>query len=761
MLSTLSRDKDETGPLTLDEFHAFFKEIEDQPRWRAKADKEMDYVDGNQLSSEILQKQREIGMPPAIEPLIGPAIDAVLGLEAKNRADWRVEPNNESTGDELAKAYGFKLNQAERKSKADRACSDAYRSQVAVGIGWVEVSRDPNPFKYPYRCLAVGRNEIWWDMLAAEQDLSDARYIIRRRWTAVTQVKLMFPDKKEVIGNAASNWLSYEQMDSADGGASTDLAMEYENARSWSIEEQQWRDAAGKRLCLFEVWYRRWVRILVIKTSDGRVVELDKKNPVHMEAIAAELVEPEWAVVPRMRVSIWAGPHCLKDEPSPYKHQKFPYVPFWGKKEDRTGIPYGLVRGMMFMQDNVNATMSKLRWGLAAVRVERTHGAVVMSDSQFREEVARADADIVLDANAMAKGGIFRVERDFQLSDQQWNLLNDGRAGILRVGGISPNLQQQGTGTARSGVQESQQTEQATQALGDINDNFNYSRAEVGELLLSLIVQDDIGKPQEVMVSGESIRDDQVVLLNQKKVDETTGLEYLDNDVERAMLKVAINDVPSTSSYRAQQLSAMSEAFKSMPPEFQRVAMPYLVALMDLPSDSRADIIKAVREAAQMPTPEQIEKQIAEAVKTARTADSRDLKLAELAAKTNPEMLKAELNKMIAETFKINTDAFYATMQAAATAAQMPQLAPVADGIAQLAGYTPPNPGGVDPNIPTVDQSMVAPQGMPAGAPMDGLPTNTSPMLPAPVPSAPTPTSGEAGPGEGIETQRFTDNVPA
>lgn len=51
--------------------------------------------------------------------------------------------------------------------------------------------------------------------------------------------------------------------------------------------------------------------------------------------------------------------------PSPYRHQKFPYVPFWGKKEDRTGVPYGLVRGMMYMQDNANATNSKLRWGMA------------------------------------------------------------------------------------------------------------------------------------------------------------------------------------------------------------------------------------------------------------------------------------------------------------------------------------------------------------------------------------------------------------
>lgn len=171
-----------TGALTLQEFTDFFHEIEEQPAWRAKADREMEYYDGNQLSSEILQKQQQIGMPPAIEPLIGPAIDAVLGLEAKTRADWRVLPDSQDqSGDEVAQALNFKLNQAERHSKADKACSDAFKTQVAAGIGWVEVSRNPNPFQFPYRCKSIHRNEIWWDMLATEEDLSDARYLIRRR----------------------------------------------------------------------------------------------------------------------------------------------------------------------------------------------------------------------------------------------------------------------------------------------------------------------------------------------------------------------------------------------------------------------------------------------------------------------------------------------------------------------------------------------------------------------------------------------------
>lgn len=772
------------GSLTLSEFTDIFLELEQQPAWRSAADREMEYYDGNQLSAAILQKQRDIGMPPAIEPLIGPAIDAVLGLELKNRADWRVTASNDQTGDDLAKAMGFTLNQCERKSKADSACSEAYKTEVCVGIGWVEVSRNPNPFEYPYRCQTVHRNEIWWDWLAKERDLKDARYLVRRRWTATAQVKLMFPDSKDLVSNCMSGWDGYDPMSGLDGGTSTDLsngssssgfsgmAVCYSNQIGWSIEEMQWRDAIGKRVCLFEVWYRRWERIKVLRSPDGRVVEYDPGNAMHVIAVAAGMSVPEEAIVPKMRMSIWMGPHCLKDIPTPYKHQKFPYVPFWGKREDRTMKPYGLVRGMIFMQDNVNATTSKLRWGLAAVRVERTVGAVLMTDAKFRSEVARPDADIKLDPKAMSQpGAVFKVERDFQLTDQQFQLLNDSRAGINRVSGIQPNMTDSTAGGATSGVQDSQEVERSTQTLAELGDNFNEARAEVGELLMSMLIEDMAGKPKTVTVKNLGLKPDENIPLNVPQQDAATGIQYLDNDIERAMLKVEINDVPSTSSYRAQQLSAMSEAFKSMPPQFQGVALPYLVALLDLPEDTRQDIITAVRQAAQTPTPEQIQKQIADAVKQARTADARDLKLHELMLKHNPEKDQADLEKVQADTFETNVNALYAANQTAAAITMTPAIAPVADAIAQLAGYNTPTPVGISPNFPTPSTtaaSQVTPQAQAqqhmhdnptasgAGAPAGGK-QNTDPVF-APKPAAPQ--SALQGPGAGSETLRTSDNQP-
>ena len=391
----------QTG-LDLFTFTQWLLECEQQPAWRSNADKESDYYDGNQLDSDVMRRAAERGLPPAIEPLVGPTIDSVLGMEAKTRSDWRVTPDSDQGDDEIAEALNHKLNQAERQAKADAACSDAYASQVKVGLGWVEVAREQDPFLFKYRTESIHRNEIWYDWLA-KPDMSNARYLVRRKWMDRKIAKLMHKQSEELIEHAGSGWQGIDPgIMSMDGGQSTGLAISQDHERGWSIEEMQWRDVHNNRVCLFEVWYRDYQRVLVIKSPDGRVIEYDQNNEMHVHALARGIVDVSWAVIGKVRLAWFMGPHLLSDQPTPYKHNKFPYVPFFGKREDRTGVPYGLIRGMIYLQDEVNARIARMQWGLAATRTTRTDGAVIDDDATFRDEVGRPDADIVLDPRPCA-----------------------------------------------------------------------------------------------------------------------------------------------------------------------------------------------------------------------------------------------------------------------------------------------------------------------------------------------------------------------
>lgn len=739
-------------PITRDEFASIVRESLAQPPWRAQADKEADYADGNQLSTDLLRKLKDMGIPPAKENIIGPAIRAVCGFEAKTRTDWRVTPDGDPGGQDVADALNFKLNQAERHSKADRALSSAFKPACAVGIGWVEVARASNSLEFPYKCRYIHRNEIWWDMKAIEPDLSDARWLYRRRWISRTRAARMFPTHATIIMNGADKWIAEFGVQELEGGQSTGLQAAAEAHRAWTTVEDNYYNEENKTVCLTELWYRRWVTTVMLKMKDGRAVKYDPANDLHQAALSlgrGKLVEE---LLPVVRRSYWMGPHCLFDGPSPYPHPHFPYVRVVAAQEDLTGIPFGLVRDMLFPQDNLNSTISKLRWGMSAVETIRTKGAVAMPDAQFRQMASRVDADFVLDPEHFQEfpnGAKFERKRDFQLNAQHFQLMQDSRAAAAGVSGVTPSFQGQ-QGTATSGVQEQTQVEQSQVSLADLMDNFKDARALVGEMLMALIIE-DIGKEETVVViEGDVLNPPRTVVLNSPEVDPHTGIVLLSNDVQRTRLKVALEDVPSSSSFRAQQLNALSESVKAATPEIQQVVMPFMIDLMDLPR--KKEVVEAIRKAQGQADPEAIRNQIKQEL-------MHDLKEREVAMKEAES--EARIKQLMAQAVQTGVQAAFSAMQAGAQVAMNPAIAPVADEVMKGAGYQRPNPGGDDPNFPTVGGVPVQPGPVPSGgtggaAAEPGLAEvrqNTSPEFP-PVPQ-------EAGQGmHGIETPALADNLP-
>ena len=754
-------------PLSLAEYRDILDEIDNQPRvWRRTADREMDYADGNQLDTDLIRAQKALGIPPAMENIISAALEGIRGYEEATRTDWRVTPNGQPGGQDVADAINYKLNEAERQSKADDACSGAFYPQIAVGIGWVEVSRASDPFAYPYQCNAVHRNEIHWSW-DCKPDLSDCAWLRRQRWMHPSRLARVFPQHKELIrrfGKAGINWWS-EYDETHYGGGSTGLNRAWDVAREWTRMEDRWFNPATKEICASELWYRRWSDVLVIKSPDGRVVEFDEDNPAHVFAVTNRRVQFTRAVVSKVRRSYWLGPHCLFDGPTPYAHRFFPYVPFWGFREDGTGVPFGYVRNMLYQQDTLNSGTARLRWGMSAVRTERTKGAVAMTDEQHRRTVGRLDADIVLDAAHMAQPGArYEVKRDFQMNAQQLEMLDNARRAIERVNPAAAGAFSGRRGTATSGVQEQTQVEQANQSLAHMMGNFKRGRTQVGELLMSMIVQ-DLGDQQHVVViEGDAVTADRTVVINQPETDPVSGIPYLSNDLQRTVLKVGLQDVPSTNTYRGQQLNAMSEAIKSLPAQYQAAAMPFLASLMDVPF--KRELVQALRGASAQETPEQVEQRVKQAVQDALAKAGNDLKARELDMKER--LTEAQIKQIMAQAVQTGVQAAFAAMQGGAQVAQMPMIAPIADAIMQGAGYQLPNPGGDDPNFPTPAQTAatnianpyIQGQGSALPAPAaeqevlaaPAVRQNTSPTFPPHAPDG-------ASALQGIETARTSDNL--
>lgn len=578
------RDKtDSTGGLPWRTFEKWMGDLRNQPAWRALADKCADYYDGNQLTAEQLNDMEAAGMAPIVANIVRPTVDVVLGMEAKTRQDWRVVSDAAEFQD-VAEAQSFMLAEAERESKADRACSDAYAGQIKSGLHWVEVSKSINPFDYPYRVRPVHRREIWWDWRAKEPDLSDARFLLRRRWIDLDELLAIFPQHSDLLEQVGSGRITFNRFDLTTESYSEALLDAHSRELRTTIDDLEWRDTERGALCLGELWYRTWHRGHVIKVAN-RVIPVDTFNPYIAAAIAYQRVKPIPAVYPKVRLSWWVGPHRLADTET--KRRRFPYVPFWGFREDRTGIPYGLIRPMIDPQDEYNARRAKLMWLLSAKRVFVDSDAVDENYNTIADvarEVNRPDSVVVMNPNRKPTSTV-RVDTDHGLATQQFNVMHDAQQLLQQTAGVYQAMMGQSS-QSTSGLAINSLVEQGATTLAEINDNYRYARRLVGEMLMELIVEDISQGPHPVAV-GEGNRA-KTIVLNQPMPDGSIA-----NDVMRAGTKVALADVPSTPAYRAQQLSMLAELTKSLPPNIQGAIIDFVIEATDLPQ--RRDMADRIR----------------------------------------------------------------------------------------------------------------------------------------------------------------------
>lgn len=648
--------------LPREQVEQFLWEIRHQPAWRREADRAADFYDGNQLSQDDIETLQDRGQPPLITNIIKPTIDTVLGIEAKSRSDWRVRSeDDEHCSDELAEALSFKLKHAEIESRADRAVSDAYAAQIKAGLGWVEVAREHDPFKCPYRVGYVHRREISWDWRAEQPDLSDARYLIRSRWQELDHAIAMMPQYASLLRMCASGWSGFDPLVEQD----TRLVQSFEVERDSRIAATEWRDIQRNRVLMSEIWYRKWVRGYVMTLPNGTVLEADFANPRHNEAIVAGIAQVRQATFQKVRLAWYVGPHFLYDVPSPYKHRHFPYVAFFGHREDLTGAPYGLIRSMISPQVEVNARKSKMLWSLNSRRVTADADAV-KDHTVAAREVARSDAYVVLNPSRKPTS-IFKVEPGGDLAAQQFQVMQEAKQEIAEASGIHKSMQGQQSG-ASSGLAINSLIEQGMNTLAEINDNFRYARRLVGEMLFELL-QQDLSKGPSKVTLGEGKRK-RAIMLNQPAMDPETGQPVMLNDVRRVKAAIVLDDVPSTPTYRMQQLQMLTEVTKSLPPQLQGFVIDFIVEATDYPK--RHELADRLRAAVGI-ADEEAQAQQAEQQQAAQ-AQAQDIQkktfvldAAERAARIRK--LNAEADRAMVETARARATPI-------APPAQQPQPAP-------------------------------------------------------------------------------------
>ncbi|EAN1099330.1 portal protein [Salmonella enterica] len=514
-------------------------------------------------------------------------------MEAKTRTDLMVvsdDPDEEA--EKLADAINAEFADACRLSNLNKARSDAYAEQIKAGLSWVEVRRNSDPFGSKFKVSTVNRNEVFWDWLSREADLSDCRWLMRRRWMDIDEAKVSFPEMSQIIDYSVHEWRGFIDTTLAEGQDSQ-LMSAWEEYQSWSREQSEWLQSDRKRILLQVVYYRVYQRMPVIELNNGRVVAFDKNNLIQAVAVATGRVQVTIGRVSRIREAWFVGPHFITDRPCTAPQGMFPLVPFWGYRKDKTGEPYGLVSRAIPAQDEVNFRRMKLTWLLQAKRVIKDDDATQMSDTELMEQLERPDGVINLNpkrSNQTTAAQALTIQQDFQVSNQQFTVMQESEKLIQDTMGVYAAFLGQNS-NASSGVAISNLVEQGGTTLAEINDNYQFACQQVGRLLLSYLLE-DLKKRRNyaVVINRNDKRKRRTVVLNA----ESDGGE-MTNDISRLNTYIALAPVQQTPAFKAQLAQRMSEVIQGLPPEVQAAVLDLWVNLLDVPD--KQEFVERIRTA--------------------------------------------------------------------------------------------------------------------------------------------------------------------
>jgi hypothetical protein len=406
---------------------------------------------------------------------------------------------------------------------------------------------------------------------------------------------MMFSDQSALVENAWNGWANTDVYD----GNDTRMARAYEVEQTWGRNQDDYLNRNAGMVRLSELWYRHYEDAHVLALPDGRALEYREDNPYHAAALTQGLVQVQKALLQRVRMSIWLGPHKLMDAPSPFPHGDFPYVPFWCFRKDRSRAPYGLIRDMRGPQDQIIDLDILLYEILNSVKVEIDNDALDLSQNTYQEvaqNISSLRSMTVLNANRRNANG-FRVTREHALASQVFQLVQERKRRIEEVGGVYRAMLGAST-AASSGIAISNLVEQGSTVLAEPNDNFRYARRLVGQQLLAILIADLAGKPSAIAVNQGTSR--KLVYFNRQVM--TDAGPALENDVTTAQVKVVLEDIPATPSFRAQQLQAFSQVVQSAPPAYQKILYPAMLELSDVPN--RHELADQLRQVAGMTGPD-------------------------------------------------------------------------------------------------------------------------------------------------------------
>lgn len=683
-----------------------------------------DYYDSLQWTEEEAAAVRSRGQNPVVFNETKPTIDWLIGTERRMRRDFKVLSRNseakEAAADAEIKTKLLKYLADVNRTPFER--SAAFDDAVKAGVGWLEVGVSNDPEQEPIFVRAESWRNCLHDSLGDRADLTDSRYFFRFKEVDLDIAQAWFPDKKVELERASNAGI--------DGGSDEGWSGIFPSlgligranmpAKYIHYDADAWINNPRKRVLLIECW------------NFEPVAEKDGINGMPRVRM-------------RMHVSIMTKLETILEAPSPYKHNKFPFVPVWCYRRKRDRLPYGVVRPIRGPQDDLNKRMSKSLFEASSRQLRVEKGAIdkkTMSLEELRAEENSPDGISVFNDGALSGGKVQSVERK---SDANFQLMlaQEDKAAIRGASGVSMEQRgAQGNVIAAKGIIAKH--EQGALLTAEPFDNLLLAHQLEGELQVALIEQFYTDE-KTFSITGDRFKLDYTTI---NATDPVTGEKL--NDVTRYKANFVTGDAP----WRQTLAEAAFESAMQMLGQLAPVAPQVVASIIDLVFEwsdlpNKQLIVQRIRQATgavdpdEGETPEQLalKKQKAELAQVQFQAELAGLRAAVAEAQAKGEKLSAEAMAKRLETV-------YMAAQAAQVAVQIPHSMVVADQLLESVGFKDMSGQGTGAVVPA------------GAAPAEPAAAGAPPGAPA-IPGAEVPPAQQAdGAMTGIETPAPDGVIP-
>lgn len=707
--------------LTPKERHArligwFLAEVYRQRANRQRMAKCEAYYDQYQYEAGVKKDIEDRGQYAVVFDRIAPQIDWLKGTERRTRIDYRVDPRDALDDGTTADAENKTKLMKWLDDTGDCAFERSESSDDAfiAGVGWLE-------FGVEFDChgkvsiveRAVSWREILHDSFNTSKHTKTMRYIFRIKTVDLDLAVAHFPEKREALLRVRQDASSIDSMTTWMNvpGDVLDLSALFGSGgvnQDDALAPMPNLFNARERVMLLECWSRQ---------------PMKQKQPSGFGSV----------VKMRPYLTIMTEHETLLEGWSPYKHDEFPFVPYWAYRERRTGLPYSPVRRAMDKQDGLNSAMSRAHFEIATNQIVTEADAIddeVMDAEELRDEVDDPAGTIVLAPGGKAK---FEIRRGFEKAEAHMKMAEIYAQALDESSAITRENTGRDTGPM-SGIARKEKREQGSVMTAELFDNLLLAHKKGGEIKLSLVEQYMV-QPMAVPIMGERGQKAMLAINQPKQLPD--GQWAWENDITQRSARFVVAEQPWRQSLAAAQFESLMELLTQLAPVVPQV----VIAILDLVFEyadipNKASVLERIRSVTGQPGPDN------QQTPEQRAAKQQQQQLAQAQFAAQMAQLQATVREANAKGEKLEADAIYRMLESLYTAAQTAQVAQMNPGVAPI----------TDEILKSVGFPDKHPQAQLGNTPMQQGPAGMEPPAAALDAPQPPPLSPLAGHQAGIET---------